>query len=44
MEIVIKKLKCLQCGHTWIPRTEDVRACPNCQSKFWDKKQGVKHG
>ena len=21
---------------TWIPRKTDVRACPKCQSKYWD--------
>lgn len=31
-----EKIKCLQCGHEWLPRTDDVRQCPKCQSKFWD--------
>ncbi len=35
----ISKLECNQCGHTWIPRTEDVRVCPKCQSRKWDKNK-----
>lgn len=37
--IEIPKLKCNQCGHEWIPRTQDVRVCPNrrCHSLRWDK-------
>jgi Zn finger protein HypA/HybF involved in hydrogenase expression len=37
MKIKIQKLKCLQCGHEWTPRHDDVRKCPNCQSVYWDK-------
>jgi len=39
MEIKIKKLKCLQCNYEWMPRTNDVRRCPKCQSVFWDKEK-----
>jgi len=32
-----KKLKCLRCEHEWVPRQEDVRRCPKCNSPYWDK-------
>lgn len=37
--IEIHKLQCKRCGHTWIPRKDDVRICPNpkCHSAYWDK-------
>ena len=37
-----KKLKCLRCGHEWVPRQEDVRRCPKCDSPYWDtpRKKG----
>jgi len=38
MEIELPELTCNQCGHTWTPRTEDVRMCPNCKSIRWDKE------
>lgn len=31
--------KCERCGHTWVPRTEEVpRTCPHpkCRSIYWD--------
>lgn len=36
------KLRCLRCSYTWMPRVEDVRACPKCRSIFWDKPRKVK--
>lgn len=36
MNIKIKKIKCLRCGHKWIPRKSDVRQCPNCKSAYWN--------
>jgi Zn finger protein HypA/HybF involved in hydrogenase expression len=39
MKIKLPKLKCLQCGHEWKPRNEDVRKCPSCQSVYWDKEK-----
>lgn len=35
-----KKLECNRCGHTWIPRGEELpTACPNptCKSPYWNK-------
>jgi len=37
MKAKIKKMKCLRCGHEWIPRKEDVRMCPNCKTPYFDK-------
>lgn len=30
-------LQCSRCGHTWRPRTLDVRQCPKCKSAFWNQ-------
>ncbi len=30
-------LTCLRCGHTWLPRSDDVGQCPCCHSVRWDK-------
>jgi len=34
----LPKLKCLRCGHEWIPRIEDVVRCPNCGNVRWNEK------
>src|SRR4029450_7901622 len=32
------KLRCLRCGHLWLPRMEGRPvACPRCHSPIWDK-------
>ena len=36
VKVTIQKLKCLRCGHEWVPRTDDVRQCPRCKSAFWN--------
>jgi len=43
--IKVPVLRCQRCGHTWRPRTEDVRQCPNpkCHTLFWDKPKGNKN-
>ncbi|MGA2516870.1 MAG: hypothetical protein ABSG44_09985 [Thermodesulfobacteriota bacterium] len=33
------KLKCLKCGHEWVPRVENPRACPGCQTIRYNKEQ-----
>ncbi len=38
-EVEIKELRCKRCGHSWIPRQNEVRICPNCKSAWWDKEQ-----
>jgi len=30
------KLKCVRCGHVWIPRVVDVKKCPKCSSRDWN--------
>lgn len=39
-KIKLPKLKCLRpnCGHEWIPRSEErPKVCPKCKSRVWDK-------
>lgn len=37
------KILCKRCGHTWIPRKEEIKVCPKCKSPYWDKeKRNVK--
>ncbi len=32
------RLRCLRCGHEWIPRSEARPGnCPKCNSPYWDK-------
>ncbi len=37
MKIKLTKLVCKKCGHSWIPKVEEVRQCPKCKSAWWDK-------
>lgn len=39
MEIKINKLKCVRCGHQWIPRTKNIITCPSCRSPYWNRKK-----
>ena len=40
-------LKCMRCGHRWIPRGSkdpakgkvEVRCCPKCKSPYWDRQK-----
>lgn len=34
-----QKIACKRCGHTWLPRKEDVRQCPGCGSAHWDEEK-----
>ena len=43
MVIQIPKLKCQKCSHEWIPRKVDVRACPSCQTRLWDRYKERRH-
>ncbi len=37
--IKLPKHNCLRCGHTWIPRTEEIpKVCPKCKSPYWNKR------
>lgn len=37
-QIGMPKLKCLRCGHQWIPRQSEIFRCanPKCNSAKWD--------
>jgi uncharacterized OB-fold protein len=35
-EAKIPRLKCLRCGHEWIPTLPRPRACPACKNYKWD--------
>jgi len=35
--VKIIKVKCLRCGHEWVPRQSVIRVCPKCHSPYWDK-------
>jgi len=36
-------LKCVRCGHKWIPRKDKIAACPKCRSPYWNiKRKGKK--
>jgi hypothetical protein len=38
MNFELPKLKCLRCGHEWIPRRPiKPKVCPKCTSPYWDK-------
>jgi len=34
--VTIHKLTCERCGHSWVPRVQTVKTCPNCRSPYWD--------
>lgn len=41
--VKLPRLKCLRCGHVWIPRSErDIRLCPKCKSIRWDEPLVIK--
>ncbi len=40
--IRIPRLSCRRCGHTWTPRTTEVRICPQCKSAYWDRLRSQK--
>ena len=40
MKIVnLIKLVCKRCGWIWTPRGAEVRICPRCKSKLWEKER-----
>ena len=40
----LPRLKCNQCGHTWIPRVLKPKKCPrqSCQSEYWNEPKREK--
>jgi len=43
MKIKINNLNCQRCGHTWVPKIENVKVCPKCKSPYWDKPRRTKN-
>ncbi len=38
----IKRLKCLRCNHSWLPRSEkQPKFCPKCNSPYWSKPRNL---
>jgi len=38
IDVVLTKLSCKRCGHSWIPRhSEPPAVCPFCKSRVWMK-------
>ena len=45
-EIQVTALKCSQCGHVWMPRSDErPLLCPNpkCRSMRWDRDTPAKN-
>ena len=40
--VKVTKLECKRCGHSWIPKKEEVRMCPKCDSVWWDVEKEAK--
>ena len=39
IERTVTICKCIKCGYEWEPRqkVEDIKQCPHCRTKHWDK-------
>ena len=37
--LIIQTVKCLRCGHEWVPRTPEPQQCPRCGSRKWTSRQ-----
>lgn len=33
--------KCKRCNFEWLPRVENPKACPNCNSRLWKKDRAT---
>jgi len=45
VEVMIKELACLRCGHRWLPNSENApRVCPLCHSPYWNKLRTLRNG
>ena len=38
--VPLHKLMCLKCGHSWFPRTPEVKQCPNCRTTYFNINRG----
>jgi len=36
MKVKLPTVTCKRCGHTWTPRTQDPRVCPDCKTTRFD--------
>ena len=41
-KVKVHKIRCLRCGHVWVPEKEDVTVCAHCKSPYWNIKKKVK--
>ena len=41
-KVKVHKIRCLRCGHIWIPDKEEVVVCAKCHSPYWNIKKKVK--
>lgn len=37
----MEKNKCNKCEHEWFPRVSDVKECPKCKSRAWNKTKSL---
>ncbi|MBI4244995.1 MAG: nucleotidyltransferase family protein [Planctomycetes bacterium] len=44
MQVIVARLDCERCGHSWVPRRSEVRLCPSCKSAWFDKPFRKKTG
>jgi len=44
VRVKLPRLKCLRCGHEWIPQQEEVKICPRCKTKHWDTPKKDRQG
>ncbi|MBU0959782.1 MAG: hydrogenase maturation nickel metallochaperone HypA [Nanoarchaeota archaeon] len=44
MKTKIQTIKCLRCGHEWVPRKIEIRYCPKCKSAYFDKEPEQREG
>lgn len=39
--IVIQKIVCKRCSHSWVPRQQEIYVCPKCKSPRWNAEEGI---
>ena len=42
MARLMELLRCLRCGHEWLPRVMNPVRCPSCMSPLWNKARTPK--
>lgn len=40
----LPELRCAKCGHAWVPRTEQPKACPRCKARRWRSERAAGAG